>query len=324
MSTRIVYDLSRYHVDLPVETLKDWRQIEATTDGFVFHTRGDDQSVDDVVATVRANPDLHEIHANEMVRITVASEYLDDLPFVLTAPRDDDADPEAWAQELLDDHVGEAQFKPHLLRRSLYVNGKRWFPFPSAGGAVLLPEDWPTVRFQSAWAELSFIETGSMVSGHDRTTLGTVTPGVVASTVTPDPGLGESNPSVQVWRRSDTANDAAIFLEWLLANPLEERWDLSLGNMLARLFVEAVVNDHNGKIVYGDYLAVGEEHQPFVGTTDSSEWRLTLSLPDGVAQAALEQLAARSPELRDVVAAVREPDSDVGKARRESLQDLGY
>ena len=41
-------------------------------------------------------------------------------------------------------------------------------------------------------------------------------------------------------------------------------------------------------------------------------------------EAALDQMVKLSPELRDIVTAVREPDSEPGRARRELLDTLGY
>ena len=209
--------------------------------------------------------------------------------------------------------------------RVLYVNGDRWCPWPTPEGDMLLPEEWPTVRFESYWAHLSFIETGSMVSGFDRTTLGLVNQTVDASAVEPDPGLEYDEQEVRVWRRDGNINtDAGIFLDWLVDNPLERFWDLSMGNMLPRLFVEATLNDRNGSAVWGDYLAAGEDYEPAIGATPSAEWRLKLSMPAEVIEAALDQMVKLSPELRDIVTAVREPDSEPGRARRELLDTLGY
>ena len=76
------------------------------------------------------------------------------------------------------------------------------------------------------WAHLSFIETGSMLSGVDKTTLGLVNRIVAASAVEPDPGLEYDEQEVRVWRRDgSTHTDARIFLDWLVDNPLERFWD---------------------------------------------------------------------------------------------------
>jgi hypothetical protein len=119
-------------------------------------------------------------------------------------------------------------------------------------------------------------------------------------------------------------DDARIFLDWLLDNPLEHFWDLNMRNILAKLFVEAALNDCNGRPVAGDLLAVGEEYEPTIGGTPSAEWWMELNMPTEVVESALHQLAGRSLELRDVVSAVREPESEAGRARRELLDTLGY
>ena len=189
---------------------------------------------------------------------------VDELPLLLASPGNrDEFDEDAWSEALHDEHVDQEWVHQTGLYRVLYVNGDRWCPWPTPDEDMLLPEDWPTIRLESQWAELSFIETGSMLSGVDKTVLGLVSPGVAASTTEPDPGLDYDEQEVRVWRRDGSAaDDARIFLDWLLDNPLEHFWDLSMGNMLPTLFVEAALNDRNGRSVSGEQLAAGEEYEP--------------------------------------------------------------
>jgi hypothetical protein len=49
---------------------------------------------------------------------------------------------------------------------------------------------------------------------------------------------------------------------------------------------------------------------------------LELNMPDEAVEAALDQVAQQSSELRATVAAVREPQSEAGHLRRELLEDL--
>ena len=76
--------------------------------------------------------------------------------------------------------------------------------------------------------------------------------------------------------------------------------------------------------VWGEQLAAGEEYEPSIGGTPSAEWWLELNMPAEVIEAAVDQMTGRSPELRDIVTAVREPESEAGRARRELLDALEY
>lgn len=327
MSTVVVFEIARYDVGADKEVLLHRAQV-LRTDGSYRFRRGDGREpvVADAKSSIRDEPELNEVRANQITRITASSELVDDLPFFPVSPGSrDDFDEDSWSDNLRAEHVDQEWTNQTGLYRVLYVNGDRWCPWPTADGDRLLPEDWPTIRLESEWAELSFIETGSMLSGVDKTVLGLVSSGVAASATEPDPGLDYDEQEVRVWRGEGSAeDDARIFLDWLLDNPLERFWDLSMGNMLAKLFVEAALNGRNCRPVWGEQLAAGEVYEPAIAGTPSAQWCLDLTLSSEVIESALNQMAERSPELCDAVAAVRKPESEAGRARRELLDTLGY
>jgi hypothetical protein len=319
----VVFEIARYGVAEEAEVLLERAQVLRTgeSDSWRFDD-SEPKIVPDAASAIRDEAALHEVRANQITRITATPDVVDELPWLLRSPGDRDKfDEHVWSDALRNAHL-DHEYSPQTgLLRVLFVNGDRWCPWPTPDGDKLLPEAWPTIRLESIWAE-----TGSRLSGVDKTTLGLVTPGVAASTTEPDSGLDyDDDPEVRVWRREgSTADDARIFLDWLLDNPLEHFWGLSMGHMLAELFVEVALNDRNGRAVWGDQLAAGEQYEPDIGGTTSAQWCLTLHLPPEVVESALKQITSRSPELSDIVTAVREPGSASGRERRESLKVLGY
>jgi hypothetical protein len=236
MAADVIYEIARYDVGEDEEVLLERAQI-LRTDGSLSW-RLDDRppnAAADWMSLIRDEPALNEVRANQVTRITAASELVDELPFLLVSPGDrDDFDEDAWSDELRGKHVCQEWVIQTGLYRVLYVNGDRWCPWPTAAGDRLLPERWPTIRLEPQWAELSFSETGSMISGVDKTVLGVVSSRVAASGTEPDPGVGYDEQEVRVWRRDGSvADDAHIFLEWLLDNPLERLRGLSMGENAA-------------------------------------------------------------------------------------------
>lgn len=327
MSARVIYEIARFDPHGEEEPLvESVRVVESNGSVSWGAESGAALAVADARAVIRGEASLHEVRANQITRITASPDVVDDLPLLLTCPGDrDDFDSSAWSTTLHDEHV-EQTWVPQTGRfRVLYVYGQRLCPWPTASGDKLLPEDWPTIRLDETWAELSFIENGSMVSGFGKTSVGPIGSRVLAANMEPDPGLDYGEQEVRLWMCDGTvAGDARILLEWLADNPLERFWGLSMGLMLPRLFVEATLNGRNGKPMCGEMLAAGEEYQPDIGGTPSAEWRLTLNVSEGVVQSALDQMTQQGSELRDLVIAVRNPDSEAGRARRELLGSLGY
>jgi hypothetical protein len=104
-------------------------------------------------------------------------------------------------------------------------------------------------RVASYPERLAFCEEGAaMAGGEDLTIIGPVTPGVVCSATMPD---GWADDEILLKRRDD---DAVMFVDWLLQGWLTNEYSSAvpfMGVLLARLFVEASVNDFNGEAPSG-------------------------------------------------------------------------
>ncbi|WP_406077284.1 hypothetical protein [Micromonospora sp. NBC_00858] len=276
----------------------------------------------DVAALIGSDPTLGEVHPDQITRIQASRESLRDLPLVLSAPGGGElVDESRWSPVMWEQHIEQAaSARERDVHRVLYVNGARWPVFSTSEGERFLPEDpksWGTEPLLTPqWGELSFTETGSMTSGIDRTAIGLVTPGVIASTT----HLDETEPQdVRLERRTD---DAVAFVEWLLDGSLSTTFfETPRGEeMLAQLFVEASVGGHNGEAVPGSRLVEVDQENRIFGCYDSSEWTLQLALEPPVVNAVLDVLAGRGPRLAEIVEAARRPDSPAGLARRARLE----
>ena len=328
MNDDFTYTIERFDVSGEQEVLAETVQLVHEPGQLVRVAGGGERTVDpssDVPTAIANDPVLSEIRANQVTRITATGAAFDDLPFVLRVPGDaDDFDATVWSKSLAEEHTVQDWVVQPGRNRVAYVNGSRWCPWPTTDGPRMLPEDWPSVRFTQTWAELSFIENGSMVSGLDCCYLGVITPVAVVGCFLPDTGV-DGEVRLALWRRGqDTADDARLFVDWLLDWVVVKCWGFppedDLRNLLAQLFVEAALHDRNGKPTYGDELRAGVDSPLMFGSSGTSEWDLTVEIDDATVELALDEIARRSPRLSEIVTAARQPDSPPGKARRVAVE----
>ena len=94
--------------------------------------------------------------------------------------------------------------------------------------------------------------------------------------------------------------------------------------MLARLIVEAALSGRNGRPAWGEHLAAFKPYEPGIGGRPPAQWCLAMTRSSEVIESALSEMGGRSPELCDIVSAVRGPESEAAHACQELLDALGY
>jgi hypothetical protein len=319
-----IYEICRYDVSADGETLVDRLRL-CSDNGQLIVIDGDGVETpcdtDDVAALVGADPRLSAIKPNQITRVTASSDVVDQLPFVLQIPGDiDEYDESMWSEPIIDKYLDQEWEIQIGLYRVLFVNAQRWCPWPTTGGSRVLPEDWPEVRFQREWVRLNFTEWGSMTSGTATFSIGLATSAAVVTLQQ----LDELDaPDVQLSRRGENAaDDAAQVMHWLFdGGLLSDPGDPTSEGLVAQLFVEAIVLDHNGVSVPGSRLAAGSTTKSGFGDSDSdsAERILAVDMPPEMIDTALNTLAARSPRMREIVAAAIDPSSPPGRARAAAL-----
>lgn len=285
MSNSFEYEIARYSVQGEAELLIESAQL-CDRAGALWRRVGVEPEIPcpagDLSALISADPLLSEVRANQVTRITAKPAALLELPLVLSAPGDSsDFDQSLWSQTMVREHLDSSDGTDGRgVYRVLYVNDARWGVFTTPEGERLLPEGGDSQQLpllDPCWGELSFSEGGAtMTVGGDVTAIGLVTPGVVASTTTPD----EDDIEISLMRRGD---DADTFIDWLVNGTMLERYSTVnpfIGEMMAKLFVEASIGGHNGQVIAGSLLAAGKEidEDSAMCAHDTSDWCLRLNL----------------------------------------------
>jgi hypothetical protein len=326
LRTGLVYEIARYSVHADTDMLIERAQV-VSRDGALWRRLDDGPESrcpeTDVAAVIATDPMLSEVRANQVTRIMAEPVALRDLPMALQVPGDGaDFDDSLWSESMFERHVSAGSWERDMCR-ALYINEARWGACTTSEGDRMLPEggDWERLPLLTpCWGKLRFCEEGAaMTVGGDLTLIGRVTPGVVCWATLPDVDDDE----ILLKRRDD---DAAMFVEWLLQGSIADQYSSAVAFMdvlLARLFVEASINDLNDKAVSGSYLLAGTEIAEPDDTMfchDSSHWTLQLDLQPAMVDAVLDLLGQRSPQLSDIITAGRDPASPPGIARRAALE----
>ncbi|WP_137876274.1 hypothetical protein [Rhodococcus sp. Q] len=302
----VVYEIARYHDD--GDRLVE--RFEVLSDGTSVRRRGDDGSMthlhgDTAAQAIAADPDLCEIRAGELTRVTTTA-LVDELPLILRASGTyPDQDSDADGEDAYEDFGGCVAVYDD---RKVEVNGHRWFVF----SGYLLPTERASASLTETWADME-CDTGStpFSDGVVRGVIGLLNPSVVVSIA---PSWEGSGHVVSVGRRG---SDAYALLGWLLCFRPED-WAAGSGTdserILAQLFIEAskTLGERTG--VSGDQLAAGIVEDNFSFGV-AAGWDLTLNITPDVVEKVLDRLA-EDEEFADLVAAARDPESKAAPRAR--------
>jgi hypothetical protein len=325
-SSETVYEISRFDPAGKRERLIERLELRHRA-GSLFFRAADGSEVqcqsNDVEAEIASMPQLHEIYADQITRITASPDALRYLPLLLRTPGDAaDFDKTHWSQDMWDEHIEDSRDEQRGVIRVLYVNDLRWGAFATSEGQRLLPDDnvdWDfydngEIPELDMWGRVTFGESASMTYGLEIGMVGLATTGVVIVTWEPDQQPNE----IRLTRRND---DVETFIDWLLNGGVcnygsgEARQVL-----LTQLFVEVAVGGLEGDIA-GDYLMAGMDiPELMIGAYESSEWTFDLGLNQSMTEAVLDRIVERGGRPADVVTAAREPNSPPGQARRTALE----
>ena len=326
----MVYEVSRFDPSAPTERLVERIGLVDRGGSLLFHSADGSEiachSVD-LDAEIAARPQLHEVPANQITRITANPAALAHLPFLLRMPgAAGDFDESRWSAEMREEHIDGSKGELREVFRVLYVNGCRWGAFETEDGWRLLPDDngdWDfydngQIPALDMWGRITFGESASMTYGLDIGMIGLITPGVVITTWEPD----EQDAVISLNRRGD---DAEAFLGWLLDGGVCAEYfgcDEAGQILMTQLFVEVAIGHGWGHIA-GDYLMAGTDYlEEVMGAYRTSEWTLDIGLDSSTVSAVLDRIVERGGPLADIVIAAREPDSPPGRARRAALDEL--
>lgn len=282
-------------------------------------------------AAIASHPPLNEVRPNQLTTITAIPAAADLLPLLLV-PTGEWGE-YGWSPEL-GEHITEVfdPSLPHDLYRVLFVNGERWRLWHTDIGDRLLPGSDSKIALTTTWAFASVYEVAEMNSGHSHNTLGLVTPSVVIEVDAPDtdgihPEEGSTEIRLQRWNGdSDSAADALA--RWVCSSPAALFFDDGGGTKVdprayVQLFVEASAS--NGYQVSSDSEDLMESTGYDFGFSGRGEvttfFKLMVNTTSDVVELALEKISAE-PEYRELIVAVRDPQSPEAAAKAERLARL--
>lgn len=295
MKAEAIYEIVRYRENEGLDELIDRIQLTRDPDGSLTLRHDDGRktssSGDDARAVIAANQDLHGVRPNERTRVRGTKEIRAELPLLLRA---------------LDTDVYGEDYE-------VWVDDEPWGVVSADDRMWVLPSDGYELNFIDRWASASFIETGSMTSGLDRTALGMITPTLVADFCDLD---GES-PRITISRRDD---DATTIANWLLNGNLSEYFGTP--ELLVQLFTEAAKGSGSVSEISGSRLAAGIVLDGDFGTSPTALWSLDLELSADVRDRVLDRLRERGGCIAEIVEGATNPDSALARARAVELKEL--
>lgn len=337
MGLEVVYDIARYAINTDTEALVERAQI--VSDEGVLRWRDVDGAEtpcveDNVPAVIAAHSSLNEIRPDQITRITAVPAVLGELPFVLRPTGEwEDFEEAAWS-EAARAHIDEdwRDNRPWDPYRVLYVNEVRWCTRHTSLDDRLLPDNLEG-SLNPKWGELSLYESGTMASGESSSTLGALTPAAAIDTASLDGDLAEEYADYTILglhRRDGSVDaDARILADWLLGSPVPWYFYKD-GNfvdpiLFVQLFAEAATSDGSTSLECEE-LAAAAGHDLSYRDSGSgiptAYFSLQLGVGREVIDAALDLIADREPEYRDIVTAARDPESPAAKARDARMEAL--
>ena len=327
--TDFTYVIERFDVSGEEEELIERAELVREGDALVCLVQGHEErtlEASDVPLAIAGEPVLSEIRANQVTRITVNDAVYDELPFILSVPGDpDEFNASLWSEAMREAHTTIVGAERKMLRRVAYVNGLRWFAFPTVGGGsrMLLESEWQAgVPDTREWARLTIAE--DVLGQEDSLRIGRTTQlAVVAKHTRTESMMTGPKPVVLCRSAADPAEQAAMTVDWLLDWVPEQFGFESEAHrrMLAQLLVEVAIRRNTEEKIPSSYLAAGHRDQPANGC--DLIWSLRLYLSDETRALVAEILAQRGPAMAEIVTAATNPESPEGRSRRSAVEALG-
>ena len=327
--TAFIYVIERFDVSGEEEELIERAELVRDGDALVCLVQGREErtlEATDVPSAIAGEPVLSEIRANQITRITADDLLYEELPFLLQVPGDpDDFDATLWSEEMREEHTTIGDLDRNMFRVA-YVNGLRWFAFPTidGGSRMLLDSEFPPgVPDVRDWATLTIAEEA--LGQEDSFQIGLMTQLAVVATHTRRTESMIADPRPVVFRRraADPAGQAAMTVEWLLDWVPQQLGVESEAHrqMLVQLLVEVAVRRNMKEEIPASYLAAGHRDQP--DNAGNAIWSLYLHLPAEARAHVADIVAQRGPAMAEIVTAATNPESPEGRSRRSAVEALG-
>lgn len=326
--TAFIYVIERFDVSGAEEELIERAELVRDGDALVCLVQGrEDHTVEftDVPSAIAGETALSEIRANQITRITADDLLYEELPFILQVPGDpDEFDATLWSAVMTEEHTTTDDFVRNMFRVA-YVNGLRWFAYPTVGGGsrmLLESELSPGLPDVRDWAILTIAEDG--LSQEDSFQIGLTTElAVVATHAHTKSMIADPKPVILCRSATSPAELAAMTVDWLLDWVPQQ---LGVENephlqMLAQLLVEVAVRRNMTKEIPASYLAAGHREQPVDAA--NAIWNLELHLPAEARAHIADIIARRGPAMAEVVTAATNPESPEARSRRSAVEALG-
>ena len=326
--TEFVYVIERFDVSGEEEELIERAELVRDGDALVCLFQGrEDHAVyaTDVPSAIAGETVLSEIRANQITRITADDLLYEELPFILQVPGDpDEFDATLWSEVITEEHTRIDDFVRNMFRVA-YVNGLRWFAYPTVGGGsrmLLESELSPGLPDIRDWAILTIAEDG--LSQEDSFQIGLTTElAVVATHAHTESMIADPKPVILCRSAASPAGQAAMTVDWLLGWVPQQ---LGVENqphrqILAQLLVEVAVRRNMKEEVPASYLAAGHREQP----VDAANVILNLEvhLPTEAWVHIADIIAQRGPAMAEIVTAATNLESPEARSRRSAVEALG-
>lgn len=324
--TDFSYVIERFDVSGEEEELIERAELVRVGDCLVCLVQGREErtlEATEVPSAIAGESVLSEIRANQITRITADDLLYEELPFILQVPGDPDAfDETLWSEVMAEEHTTIDDGDRNLFRVA-YVNGQRWFAYPTVdGGSRMLleselPPGGPDLR---DWASLTIAEDGL----EDSFQIGLTTElAVVATHTRIESWIADPRPVVLCKRAADPAGQAAMAVEWLLDWVPQQSGVESEAQrqMLAQLLVEVAVRRNMKEDIPASYLAAGHRDQP--DNAGNEIFSLDLHLPAEALVHVADIVAQRGPAMAEIVMAATNLESPEGRSRRSAIEALG-
>ena len=326
--TAFIYVIERFDVSGEEEVLIERAELVREGTALVCLVQGSEErilEVTDVPSAIAGETVLSEIRANQITRITATDAVYEELPFILRVPGDpDEFDATLWSEVMTEEHTTTDDFVRNMFRVA-YVNGLRWFAYPTVGGGsrmLLESELLPGLPDVRDWAILTIAEY--VLGQKDSFQIGLTTElAVVATHARTKSMIADPKPVILCRRAADPAEQAAMTVDWLL-DWVPQQFGVenqAHRQMLAQLLVEVAVRRNMKEEIPASYLAAGHQEQPVDAA--NAICNLELHLPAEARAHVADIIAQRGPAMAEIVTAATNLESPEAKSRRSAVEALG-